>query len=166
MSGGAGGAGDAKGAKGAGGAQGAQNAKGAASDAPATEAEREAMPPGTPRLRVLLYIGLGVLGLLVGAAGALVQAGWTPVGLVLAMAASVGVFWGGSKLSRTKVGAIAPGVGWTLAVALLMVSRPEGDFMFGGSISTFVYVWGGMLAAVMCATIALPAPPVLRGKYR
>jgi hypothetical protein len=131
-----------------------------------SEAEREAMPIGGPGLRVVLYVALGVLGLLVGAAGALVQADWLPAGLVLALAASAGVFWGGTKLCRTKMGAGAPGAGWVVAVMLLTASRPEGDFMFAAGIGSYVYLLGGMFAAVMCATIALPAPPVPGRKYR
>lgn len=133
---------------------------------PVSEAEREAMPLGSRGLRVVLYVALAVLGMLVGAAGALVQADWFPGGLLLALAASAGVFWGGAKLCRTKVGAVAPGAGWVVAVMLLTASRPEGDFMFAAGIGSYVYLLGGMFAAVMCATIALPAPPVPGRKYR
>lgn len=145
---------------------GASGAVGTEGGAPASEAERDAMPPGGQGLRAVLYVALGILGVLVGMAGSLVQSGWFPGGLLLALAASVGVFWGGAKLCRTKVGAVAPGVGWALAVMLLTVARPEGDFVFGAGAGSYVYLFGGMLAAVMCATIALPAPPVPGRKYR
>ena len=43
--------------------------------------------------------------------------------------AAVGLFRGGAKLCRTKVGAAAPGAGWVVAVMLMTTSRPEGDFL-------------------------------------
>ena len=55
--------------------------------------------------RAAVYAGLAVLGVLTGAAGTLVQAAWFPLGLLLALAAAVGLFHGGAKLCRTKVGA-------------------------------------------------------------
>ncbi|MFI8851477.1 DUF6113 family protein [Streptomyces sp. NPDC053499] len=109
--------------------------------------------------RVAVYVALAVLGVLTGSAGTLVQGGWFPLGLLLALAAAVGLFWGGAKLCRTKVGAAAPGAGWVLAVVLMTPSRSEGDFLFAAGIASYVYLFGGMLAAVMCTTIALPAPP-------
>ncbi|MBO8187476.1 hypothetical protein JW592_18715 [Streptomyces sp. DW4-2] len=116
--------------------------------------------------RVAVYAALAVLGVLTGITGTLVQGGWFPLGLLLALAAAVGLFWGGSKLCRTKVGAAAPGAGWVLAVLLMTPSRAEGDFLFAAGIASYVYLFGGMLAAVMCTTIALPAPPVRPGKNR
>jgi hypothetical protein len=116
--------------------------------------------------RAAAYLGLFVLGAVVGLAGALVQGGWFPGGLLLALAGAVGLFWGGAKLCRTRVGAAAPGVGWVITVFWLTSPRPEGDFVFGAGIGSYVFLLGGVLAAVMCATIALPAPPVPGPKYR
>ncbi|NLU67319.1 DUF6113 family protein [Streptomyces sp. HNM0574] len=114
--------------------------------------------------RFAVYGLLGVLGLLAGAAGALLQSAWFPGGLVLSLAAAAGLFWGGGKLCRTKVGAVAPGTGWALAVWFLTTTRPEGDFVFGAGLGSYVFLLGGTFAAVMCATIALPAPPSLGRK--
>ncbi|MGH3309602.1 MAG: DUF6113 family protein [Streptomyces sp.] len=122
--------------------------------------------PGGRAARGLVYLALTVLGVLAAVAGSLVQSGWFPGGLVLALAGAVGLFWGGTKLCRTRVGAVAPGVGWAVTVVLLTTARPEGDFLFGAGFGSYVFLLGGMLAAVMCATIALPAPPVPGPKYR
>ncbi|MDJ1136709.1 DUF6113 family protein [Streptomyces iconiensis] len=122
--------------------------------------------PAARGARIALYAALAVLGVLTGAAGALVQGGWFPLGLVAALAAAVGLFWGGGKLCRTKAGAAAPGAGWAVAVLLMTASRPEGDFLFAAGLAAYIYLFGGILAAVMCTTIALPAPPVPADKYR
>ncbi|MCT2591933.1 DUF6113 family protein [Streptomyces sp. N2-109] len=110
--------------------------------------------------RIAAYAGLVVLGLLIGAAGALVQAGWSVGGVPLALAGAAGLFWGGAQLTRTKLGAIAPAGGWVVAVVLLTMPRPEGDFVFGTGLGSYVFLFGGMLLAVICATIALPAVPL------
>lgn len=112
------------------------------------------------------YAGLFLLGAVVGVAGALVQAGWFPLGLLLALGGAAGAFGGGAKLMRTKVGAMAPAAGWLLAVMLLTSARAEGDFVFGAAISSYVFLLGGMLVALLCATISLPAPPVRQVERR
>lgn len=116
--------------------------------------------------RIAVYAALVLLGLLTGVAGTLVQGGWFPLGLLLALAAAGGLFWGGATLCRTKVGAAAPAAGWVLAVLLTTSSRAEGDFLYAAGIGSYVYLFGGMLVAVMCTTIALPAPPVSLDKNR
>ncbi|MDT0377977.1 DUF6113 family protein [Streptomyces sp. DSM 42041] len=110
-------------------------------------------------VRWAAYALLFVLGALVGTAGALVQGGWSPGGLLLALAGAAGAFGGGAKLTRTKVGAMVPAAGWLVAAMLLTSSRAEGDFLFGTGFSSYAYLFGGMLVALLCATISLPAPP-------
>lgn len=116
--------------------------------------------PAGPAARAGVYLLLLALGVLTAAVGALVQSGWFPGGLLLALAAAVGLFWGGAALCRTRIGAAAPGAGWVVTAVVLTAPRPEGDFVFGAGAGSYVFLLGGMLAAVMCATIALPAPPV------
>ncbi|RCG19481.1 hypothetical protein DTL70_22140 [Streptomyces diacarni] len=129
-------------------------------------APAEGAYPRGRNARIAVYAALAVLGLLTGAAGGLVQGAWFPLGLLLALAAAVGLFWGGAKLCRTKPGAAVPGAGWVVAVLLMTTSRAEGDFLFAAGLAGYVYLFGGMLAAVMCTTIALPAPPVPVHKNR
>jgi Family of unknown function (DUF6113) len=103
---------------------------------------------------------LGVLGVLVGIAGALVQAGWFPGGLLLALAGAAGLFLGSARLVRGRGGTWAAAAGWWLAVLVLLGwVRPEGDFLFGAGLSAYVFLFGGTLAAVMCATLAPPGRP-------
>jgi len=104
--------------------------------------------------RAAAYLGLFVLGALVGVAGALVQPAWFPGGLLLALAGEAGLCLGGSRATRSRAGAIAPAGGWLITVILLTASRPEGDFIFGTSAASYLFLLGGMAVAVMCATLA------------
>ncbi|MBT2386927.1 DUF6113 family protein [Streptomyces sp. ISL-11] len=109
--------------------------------------------------RLGAYAGLTVLGALVGAAGALVQGGWFPGGLLLALLGVAGVCYGGVTATGTRIGGAAPGVGWVVAVLLMTASRAEGDFLFAAGLGSYAFLLGGMVVAVMCATLPkLPQP--------
>ncbi|MEU6062782.1 DUF6113 family protein [Streptomyces sp. NPDC047097] len=105
-----------------------------------------------------LLAGLVVLGAVVGTAGSLVQGLWFPGGLLLALAGCAGLFYGGLRAYGSQAGVLAPGAGWLLAVILLSFGRPEGDGLFFGSLSELVYVLGGMIMAVICATLTRLPP--------
>ncbi|MFF3461481.1 DUF6113 family protein [Streptomyces sp. NPDC002619] len=109
--------------------------------------------------RIAAHLGLFVLGAVVGIAGSLVQAGWLPGGLLLALAGSAGLFLGGARATGGRGGAVAPAAGWMLAVILLTASRPEGDFLFGAGGGSYLFLLGGMAVAVICATIGLGRRP-------
>ncbi|GAA5208489.1 DUF6113 family protein [Streptomyces thinghirensis] len=114
-----------------------------------------ARPLRAPSLgRAALYLGLFVLGALVGVAGALVQPGWFPGGLLLALAAEAGLCVGAGRAVGRRGGAVAPAAGWALAVVLLTTSRPEGDFLFAAGSGSYLFLLGGIAVAVMCATLA------------
>jgi hypothetical protein len=142
---------------------GAKNGESTSSGKPAGGASAAPWPmpvPAQRAARIAVYAGLALLAAPTAAAGALVQSAWFPAGLILALAGAIGLFWGGAKLCRTKVGAVAPGAVWMVTVWFLTVPRPEGDLLFGAGLGSYVFLLGGSLSAVMCATIALPAPPV------
>jgi hypothetical protein len=105
-------------------------------------------------------VGLFVLGAVVGAAGALVQSGWFPGGLLLALAGEAGLCLGGARAVGSRGGALAPAGGWMLAVILLTTSRPEGDFVFGAGTGSYLFLLGGMATAVICATLGPGRQPV------
>lgn len=109
--------------------------------------------------RAAAFVGLFLLGALVAAAGALVQAAWFPGGLLLALAAAVGTFLGGSYATRSRGGAMAPAAGWIVTVILLTSSRPEGDFLFGAGGGSYLFLFGGMALAVICATLGAMRQP-------
>ncbi|MDF0370265.1 DUF6113 family protein [Streptomyces sp. KA12] len=131
----------------------------ASSQSPRTNAPPRApepsglVAPPNPR-RIPLYVGLAVLGAAVGLAGTLVQAALFPGGLLLALAASAGLFHGGRVLTRTQLGALVPAVGWFIAVIVLLGGRPEGDYVFGEEIGLALFMLGGMAVAVICATMS------------
>ncbi|MFD9796466.1 DUF6113 family protein [Streptomyces sp. NPDC059070] len=131
---------------------------------------RTSVPPGRTGVngrtagarpgRIAAFAALFVLGALTGAAGALVQAAWFPGGLLLSLAAAAGLFWTGTALTGSRGGVGASGAGWLVAVLFLTATRPEGDFVFGAGIGSYVFLLGGMVAAVICATVGNLAQPV------
>ncbi|WP_329136060.1 DUF6113 family protein [Streptomyces sp. NBC_01476] len=105
------------------------------------------------RLRIAAYVVLGVFGALVAAAGALIQDGWFPGGLLLGLAGCAALFYGGVTLTRTRVGAVVPAAVWLVCVLVLSTSRPEGDFLFAAGVGPYIYLLGGAMLAVICATV-------------
>jgi hypothetical protein len=110
--------------------------------------------------RIAACLGLFVLGAVTGLAGALVQPGWFPGGLLLALAGAAGLFLGGARALGSRAGAAAPAAGWMITVILLTTSRPEGDFLFGAGSGSYLFLLGGMALAVICATLAPGRQPV------
>ncbi|MFH9136544.1 DUF6113 family protein [Streptomyces sp. NPDC017524] len=130
---------------------------------------REAGPTGYAArpnpARIAAHSGLAVLGVLVAIAGALVQAAWFPGGLIIALAAAAGLFYGGRILTRTQIGALAPAGGWFVTVFLLLSGRPEGDYVFGDELGLVLFMLGGTAAAVMCATTSkVPQSAIRNGR--
>ncbi|MFF4047614.1 DUF6113 family protein [Streptomyces chartreusis] len=105
-------------------------------------------------LRALAYVALFLLGGVAGVAGALVQPAWFPGGLLLAVAGEAGLLLGAGRAMGSRAGAVAPAGGWMISVILLTASRPEGDFLFGTGVSSYLFLLGGMAIAVICATLA------------
>ncbi|MFF8398117.1 DUF6113 family protein [Streptomyces sp. NPDC016172] len=109
-------------------------------------------PPTAGRIGACL--GFFVLGAVVGVAGALVQPGWFPGGLLLALAGEAGAVLGAARVLRGRAGGVAAAAGWMLAVVLLTASRPEGDFLFAAGSGSYLFLLGGIAVAVICATFA------------
>ncbi|WP_345582209.1 DUF6113 family protein [Streptomyces prasinosporus] len=109
-------------------------------------------PPSAARFAA--FLGLLLLGAVVGAAGALVQPAWFPGGLLLALAGEAGLCLGAARALRGRGGAVAAAGGWVLAVVLLTASRPEGDFLFAAGSGSYLFLLGGIAVAVICATLA------------
>jgi hypothetical protein len=95
----------------------------------------------------------------VGLAGALVQGGWFPGGLLLALLGEAGLLLGGARATGSRAGAVAPAGGWMIAVIFLTTSRPEGDFVFAAGSGSYLFLLGGMAVAVICATLGQGRQP-------
>lgn len=109
--------------------------------------------------RAPLYVVLFVVGAVTGLAGALVAGALVPLGLLLALLAAGCLFYGGTYALGTRTGALAPGIGWTVAVLLGTTGRTEGDVLVGGGTGSSVFLLGGIALAVICATMPhLPQP--------
>ncbi|WP_435243211.1 DUF6113 family protein [Streptomyces cucumeris] len=112
--------------------------------------------------RLGAYVLLAVMGVLVGLAGALVQGAWFPGGLLLALLGVVALCYGGLKATATRMGGGVPAGAWTVTVLLLTSTRPEGDFLFGAGLGSYVFLLGGMFVGVICATLPLVPQPAAR----
>ncbi|WP_227870015.1 DUF6113 family protein [Streptomyces otsuchiensis] len=131
-----------------------------------------AVPPGATAVRAergggpgrigraVAYPVLGLLGVLVAAAGSLVQSAWFPLGLLLAVGGAVGLFWGGALATRSKLGSLVPAGLWAVTVLLLTATRPQGDFVFGAEASSYLFLFGGMAAAGLCVALAPAERPL------
>ncbi|CAM5268860.1 hypothetical protein GCM10010329_02070 [Streptomyces spiroverticillatus] len=113
--------------------------------------------PVNPR-RIPLYLGLFVLGALTGIAGGLVSGALMPLGLLLSLLGAGGLFYGGTYALGTRLGAAVPGLGWLLAVLVTTSGRTEGDVLIGGGTGASIFLIGGIVLAVICAT--MPRLPV------
>ncbi|MFJ5923239.1 DUF6113 family protein [Kitasatospora sp. NPDC092948] len=111
----------------------------------------EPLPP--TRARIAVYIALFLLGAAVSVCGAFVQALWPPVGVLLALLACAGLFYGGLRATGTKLGAAVPLAGWFLVLAVLLAPRPEGDLVLSATATAYAYLFGGSLLGVVCATL-------------
>ncbi|MEU8527268.1 MULTISPECIES: DUF6113 family protein [Streptomyces] len=107
-------------------------------------------------VRVAGHLGLLALGVVVGAAGTLVQAAWFPLGLLLALLATAALFYGALRATGSQLGIAAAAVGWLVSIVLLALGRPEGDGLFAGGLGEAVFLLGGMALAVICATMSRP----------
>lgn len=105
-------------------------------------------------VKVAGHTVLVLLGLVVGTAGSLVQGGWFPVGLLLALLATAALFYGGLRATDSQLGVVTSLAGWLVAVIVLSLGRDEGDKLFWGGLADLVYVLGGMTLAVIIATLS------------
>ncbi|MFD4575927.1 DUF6113 family protein [Streptomyces sp. NPDC058417] len=131
----------------------------AARPGPADRGSLLAQPLRAPSAgRFAVYLGLLLLGAVTALAGSLVQSGWFPGGLLLALAGAAGLFLGGGRAVGTRGGSVAPAAGWMITVVLLTTGRPEGDFLFGAGAGSYLFLLGGMALAVICATLGFGRP--------
>ncbi|MEU3569650.1 DUF6113 family protein [Kitasatospora sp. NPDC036755] len=125
----------------------------------------ESQPPRPARIAA--YVLFFLLGAVVSVCGSFVQALWPPVGVLLALAATAATFYGGLRVTGTRLGAAAPAAGWFLAMLLLIVPRPEGDNVLWSNATSLAWLFAGSVLGVICATLptrgswfpGVPGPP-------
>ncbi|MCJ1677974.1 DUF6113 family protein [Streptomyces sp. APSN-46.1] len=115
------------------------------------------MTGGLTAGRIATCLGLFAAGAVTGAAGWLALDLWFPGGLLLALAALLGLFLGGRIALGTGIGVGAAAAGWFLSYVVLSAPRSEGDFLLSSSgIGLYAYLLGGTVLAVICATMRGP----------
>ncbi|MFD9127502.1 DUF6113 family protein [Kitasatospora sp. NPDC059571] len=124
-----------------------------------SRAQRLAEPLPSREVRITAYVVLFFLGAAVSLCGAFVQALWAPVGVLLAFGATGGLFYGGLRLTGTKLGAGIPLAGWFAVLLVMMAPRPEGDFVLAAGVTSYLYLFAGAVAGVVCATLPTRSGP-------
>ncbi|MFD8598497.1 DUF6113 family protein [Kitasatospora sp. NPDC059646] len=118
-----------------------------------TREDRLAEPMPPRGLRIAAYAVLFLLGAAVSVCGAFVQTLWAPLGVLIALLACGGLFYGGLRATGTKLGAGVPLAGWFLVLAVLLAPRPEGDLVLSATATAYAYLFGGSVLGVVCATL-------------
>jgi hypothetical protein len=124
-----------------------------------TRAQRMAEPLPPRGVRITAYTVLFFLGAAVSLCGAFVQALWAPLGVLLAFGGTGGLFYGGLRLTGTKLGAGIPLAGWFAVLLVMMAPRPEGDFVLAAGLTSYLYLFAGAVAGVVCATLPTRSGP-------
>jgi hypothetical protein len=105
------------------------------------------------------YAALGVLGVLIGLIGSFAQ-DWTADSVPIAAVVLVGVVFGVVRLAawamESPLGGVVTALGWGLVTLVMSLQRPEGDLVIPGTTPGYVYIVGGLVAAVIAAA-AQPA---------
>jgi Family of unknown function (DUF6113) len=122
-------------------------------------------PTTVPRVRRAgLAASAGVLGALVGLAGAVVHrhafrpAGiLLPWGLVLALATAFAVTVAAGRVARGP-GVFGVAIGWAAVLLWLQQVRPEGDYVFAGDFLGSAYVFGGMVSMALAVVRGMTGP--------
>ncbi|WP_051712841.1 DUF6113 family protein [Spirillospora albida] len=98
------------------------------------------------------YAVLALLGSVVALLGSFCI-GWTVAGVPAAAIAAVVVVFGLVRAAGWgmggRLGALIPAVVWGLVVFVMSMRRPEGDLVVPATVAGYIYIIGGMVAAVI-----------------
>jgi hypothetical protein len=100
---------------------------------------------------------LGATGITVQAVAPTVAGRTVPLGLVLTWLAIAAGVRGGCWAVRRRLGGAVVGAGWLLVTLLLATSGPGDDVLLAEGVRSQVYLLGGILVALGCALLPLPA---------
>ncbi|MBE1534199.1 DUF6113 family protein [Actinomadura algeriensis] len=108
--------------------------------------------PAEAVVSALAYVMLAVLGAVYGLVGSFVQ-DWTVREVPLASIVLVVLLFGLVRLAGWgmggRTGAVIPAFLWLIVVFVMSLQRPEGDLVVPATIAGYVYIIGGLLAAVL-----------------
>ncbi|WP_143227016.1 DUF6113 family protein [Actinomadura mexicana] len=140
------------------GAEPAEPAEGAGASAlePAGEGPGDAFVSGAA------YAALGVLGGVFGVVGSFAQdwsVGPVPLVALVLVALVFAMAWASGRAMGGRLGALIPALVWGVVVFVLQMRRPEGDLVVPATLPGYVFVIGGMVAAVIAIMLVPPARP-------
>lgn len=107
---------------------------------------------------VALGVALVLLGAVLGVLESFlypVRVAGVPAGVIGAGVVNFAVVQGAGRLARSRPFALVPGVGWLLAVLVLTLGRPEGDFAISGDLTGYGYL-ASAAAGVVFGVVLLP----------
>lgn len=114
---------------------------------------------------VLATLALTVAGAGVGVVGAFLQGRSVeiggvglPVGILLALCATVAVFVLAGAAVGNRLGVVGPGIGWVVAVLMLATRRPEGDLVLPATATGYAYLLGGAIAVGLVVAFPFGVP--------
>jgi hypothetical protein len=108
------------------------------------------------------YGVLGVLGMVLGVIGSFEfswEAGSVPVAALVLTAVNLAVFRSAGWAMESKLGAVVPAVFWLVVVLVLSSRRPEGDIVVTGTTPGYVFIFGGVVAALAAISWTRSARP-------
>lgn len=120
---------------------------------------------GAPRRRpgfatVAAYVLLAVLGVALGVVGSF-EFSWEtldlPVAAVTLALFDFVVIRAAGRMMEARLGAVVPAVLWMGVVVALSSRRPEGDLVVTGTLAGYVFLLGGVLAALGAIVLTPPA---------
>lgn len=116
----------------------------------------------------VLAVALGVLLLLLGVVLGVLESflyplrfAWVPAGVIGAGVVNLAVSQGAGRLTKSRPYALALAVGWLLAVLVLTLGRPEGDFAITGDSTGYGYL-AGAAAGFVLGVVLLPWYPAAK----
>jgi hypothetical protein len=99
--------------------------------------------------RMAVYVVLGVIGAVLGLAGAFIVDLWSGGGLALGAAGIIALSYGGSLVTGTRTGSLVPTGTWLAILLVASISTPKGDLLWGGSATSVALLFLGMLGSVL-----------------
>ncbi|WP_329094628.1 DUF6113 family protein [Actinomadura citrea] len=118
--------------------------------------------PGDAFVSGAAYAALGVLGGVFGVFGSFAQdwsLGAVPLVALVLVALVFAMAWASGKAMGGRLGALIPALVWGVVVFILQMRRPEGDLVVPATLPGYVFVIGGMVAAVIGIMLVPPARP-------